>query len=225
MNKFLTVLLIVVLSTSYAQAQFTFGLRAGLNLTNFTEKSGGYEPDVEYKYMPGFLIGVVGEYAVSDVFAIQPTILFTTHRGERKSFGKITRYVNYLQIPVNALYKVDIGRIKLLLQGGPYLSYALSGKYKWDNSLDFMPSLGPKWGENKIKFGYCECHDAAVMKPFDFGIGVGAGLQFNNFQVGLGYNFGLTNLSSRPKDDDHSLKSNGLALTLTYLFGKRNQKE
>jgi hypothetical protein len=221
-KKKITVLLFAVITTTSVQAQFNLGMRAGFNLTNITEKFNDYKPtDVKYVYISGFQIGLVSEWTVSGTFAIQPTVLFTTYGGRKKGIdfdGKYTRYVNYLQIPINALYKMNLGRTKLFLQGGPYLSYALSGKYKWVNNFDWYDS-----GEQEITFGYN--HDEAMMRPFDFGLGIGAGIQFNNFQVGLGYNLGLANLSTQPKAWKHSLKTDGFAATLTYLFGKRNQKE
>jgi len=67
---------------------------------------------------------------------------------------------------------------------------------------------------------------ANTRKPFDFGVGMGANVQFWNFQVGIEYELGLANSSTQPKTwGKHSLKNDGFAITLTYLFGKRSQKE
>ena len=220
-KKVLSVILAAVLTASYAHAQFTFGVRAGFNLTNISQEYDGKKPDSDekYKFKPGFQIGVVGELAISDAFAIQPGILFSTQGAQQKFDGKedgesweskLSVNLNYIQVPINAQYKLDLGGANLLLQAGPYLGYAISGKIKWKSTFDGQTEED----DEKIEFGSSEDDDA---KPLDFGIGLGAGLQFSNIQVGLGYNLGLMNLSNEPKG---VMKNNGLALTLTYLFGK-----
>jgi len=225
-KKFFTVLLSVVFTTSYVQAQFSFGARTGYNLSKLSEK---YEnpPEEDFsKFKPGFQIGAVGEYAVSNAFAIQSGVLFTTKGALYKgSDWKTTKNINYIQIPVNALYKKDLGGTILLLQAGLYRSFAISGKRKWDYSSSNIIMLPPtpEKGESKITFGNCNCQ-GAEMRPLDFGIGMGAGLQFRNFQFGIEYNLGIANLSTSPKEWNHSLKNNGFAFTLAYLFGKRMQK-
>jgi len=216
-KKVFLFLLAVVFTASYTQAQFTFGVRAGFNLTNMTA-------EIDTKMKPGFQIGVVGDYAISDNFSIQPGVLFAT-QGCRFSFTEDIFYrfspmggkspmetetsvsvnVNYLQIPVNAQYKIALGGMKLLLQAGPYLGYALNAK-------GIAESEGSK-EEEKMKFGSKDDE----MRAFDFGLGFGAGLQFGNIQTGLGYNVGLANLINI---DNTSMKNSGLAFTITYLFGK-----
>ncbi len=219
-KKVLVVFAAAVLTMGYAQAQFTFGARAGFNLTSF----GGSDKDFlgsSPKMKPGFQIGVVGEYAFGDAFAIQPGILFATQGAKYKEsvnyMGvdvdyETTMNLNYIQIPINLQYKVDLGSTKLLLQAGPYLGYGLGGKEKYKVSGGGESESG----DYKIKFGSGDDEDVEyVDNAFDFGLGVGAGLQFGNLQAGVGYNFGFTSLF-----DEGTLKNNGLAITLTYLFGK-----
>jgi opacity protein-like surface antigen len=222
-KKIVLVLIAVFVTASYAQAQFTFGARAGFNLTNMSMKDyEGKKPDGDAKplFKPGFQIGVVGEYAFNQTWAIQPGILFATQGYKLKSEtagieSKSTFNLNYLQVPINAQYKLDLGSMKLLLQAGPYLGYAFGGKIKSEAD-------GTKADDVDIKFGSKEDE----MKAFDFGVGVGAGLQFlGNMQVGLGYNVGLMNLANRldeeGADDKSATKNNGLAITFTYMFGKK----
>jgi len=224
-KKFFSVLLIAVLTVSYANAQFTFGARAGFNLTNmsgFNDDNDELEFDFNTKLKPGFQFGVVGDFALNKSFSIQPGILFAT-QGFKISedfisfIGSVPVPVslsgglslNYIQIPINVQYKIDLGDMKLLLQTGSYLGYGLSGK------LEVEATSGNFTYEEKekMKFGNKE----EDMNPFDFGLGFGVGLHFDNIQVGLGYNLGLANLS---KVENISTKHSGLALTVTYLFGK-----
>ena len=194
-------------SYSYAQEQFTFGVRAGFNLTNL------YGDGESGDFKPGFQVGVVGDYAFTDAFSFQPGLLFATQgsKGDLGDFddievgsGSMSWNLNYIQIPLNFQYKADLGSAKLLLQAGPYLGYGISSKIKVKTGGISVSMDGPKFGSGDEN-----------LKPFDLGIGLGAGLQFGNLQVGAGYNLGLTSM-----DPVGAMKNNGIAVTLTYFFGK-----
>jgi len=208
-KKNIIVLLAAVLTASYAQAQTTFGMRAGLNLTNVYQKNEQGEMK-GLDWIPGFQIGVVADYPLLVDLSFQPGILFATQgaKSETTLFGyktKIDFTLNYIQIPINLQYKHN--KI-LLVQAGPYLGYGIGGK------VNMEISDGKKTVSNseKIKFG---SGDDADFKAFDFGFGFGAGLQLGNIQAVLGYNRGLVKL-----DPDVDMKNIGLALTVTYLFGR-----
>ena len=215
-KKVYLVLLAAVLTAGYAQAQLTFGARAGLNLTNVSVKVGNSSTSGDMK--PGIQLGVVAEYSLNESFVIQPGLLFA-QQGTKTEYsysdrgvsmkGKDKMILNYLQIPVNAQYKVDLGGMKLLLQAGPYLGFAISGKMKGEETFEGRKE---KY-DQKLEFG----SDNGYYKRFDFGLGIGAGLEFGNIQVGLGYNLGLANIRS---SEDNKVKNSGLALTGTYFFGK-----
>jgi len=208
-KKFLIVLLVAVLTASYAQAQLTFGARAGLNLTNVYKNVDGEMKGLDWK--PGFQIGVVAEYAILEDLFFQPGILFSQQgfKSETSSGSanvKVTCNLNYIQIPLNLQYRNESG--SLYLQAGPYFGYGIGGKMKMEAS-----SGGTSLSlSEKIKFGN---GDDADFKALDFGLGVGAGLQLGNLQAGLGLNYGLANLGT-----DVKVKNLGLALTATYMFGK-----
>ena len=217
-KKFYTVFLAVILTTSYAQAQPTFGVRTGFSLTCFGGNNINYE---NAKMKPGFQIGVVGEFGFSESFVIQPGILFAT-QGAKADFsyisyiggswiGEKTLNLNYLQVPINALYKIDLGDMKLFVQAGTYFGIAISGKVK-----EKLTGGGGTF-KNDIVFG----SGYGEMKRMDLGIGLGTGLQFGNIQAGFSYNLGLINLMNLSAHPDFSMTNNGMALTVTYMFGKK----
>jgi len=199
-KKVLLVVSVAILTMVYAQAQIDFGVRAGLNLTNIKYSGGGFSMSPDMK--PGFQLGVVGEISVIESFVIQPGIIFA-QQGYKLDKWKTS--LNYIQIPVNAMYKVDLGCANLLLQAGPYFGFGISGKTKYDGE-----------GSDKIKFG---SGDDADIKVLDLGLGIGAGFQFGAIQAGIGHNFGLMNIDPE-NSSDYKVKNNGLAITLTYFFGK-----
>jgi len=209
MNKrIFFVLLVAVLTASYAQAQLKFGPRVGLNLTNvYQEDENGKMKSLDWK--PGFQIGAVAEYAFwNDEIYFQPGILFSQQgmKAETSLLGskvKLTWNLNYIQIPINLVVKVEQGDNAVFLQAGPYLGFGIGGKVEAES--------GGKSASEKIKFGSSTDAD---FKAFDFGLGAGVGFQFGNMQAGLGLNYGLVNLGTNAK-----VKNLGLNLTLTYLFG------
>ena len=211
-KKIFIVSLVAVLTASYAQAQIIFGARAGLNLTNLYQKdeSGNMKG---LDWIPGFQIGVVADYPLLEDLSIQPGILFATQGAKSEtSLGtykvKATFNLHYIQVPINLQYKHALDNMTLLLQAGPYLGYGIGGKLKADASQGSTTVSESK----NIKFG---SGDDADFKAFDFGLGLGAGLQIGNIQAVLGYNLGLVKL-----DPDANAKNIGLALTVAYMFGK-----
>ena len=218
MTKKISVLFaLVILTAGYTQAQFKLGVKGGFYGASVTMKYEGEKIDEDYRpyYKPGFLIGLVGEYAFNNFFAIQPGIIFATQGYKQENsypqlgyYIKETKSLNYIQIPINAQCKIG----KLILQAGPYLGYGIGGKSKRESTLDG----DTRTTEHKIKFGDGDDDDISYMpKAFDFGIGLGAGLQFNKMQLGLSYNIGLANLTDV---EDSSMTNKGMALTLVYLF-------
>ena len=221
-KKIYAVLIAVVFTTGVAQAQFSFGVRGGFNLTNMTveENIGGVTVGLDHSFKPGFQAGIVGELAITNALAIQPGILFATQgaRLETDEFLGMpiemssTTSLNYIQVPINVQYKIPFGNnLRFLLQAGPYLGFALNGNIRTEVSgagITITPD------DEKIEFGSGDDE----MRRLDFGVGFGAGVEFGNFQVAAGYNLGLANLSNV---DGGTIRNNGLALTVTYLFRRR----
>jgi len=234
MKRYFIFLLIILLTECYAQAQFAFGIRTGLNLTyesfiDNTVVQKTVKGKTETK--PGIQFGVVGEYAFPNSFGIQSGFLLYTHGSKTfvatSTFGtpkiiyeyRITDIINYFRLPVNVQYKLDLGNLKLLFQAGPYLGIALNGNRKteikmieiiygmYDDEFD-----GSRTYYEKIKFG----KEVWEQKRHDYGLGLSFGAQSGNIQTVVGYNKGLLNLS---RADWNSWKNDGLAITLTYLFG------
>jgi len=223
-KKVYVVMLVAVLTASYAQAQITIGARAGFSLTSMSEKYDGKKLDNEdiiTMVKPGFQIGITGDYALTDAFSVQSGLLIAM-QGCRKDITfegyylmlpsydeKLTMSITYLQIPVNAQYQMSLGKKKLLFQAGPYLGFAFGGKMKSKVNSQYY---GERTEEEKIEFG----SDEDKMKRLDAGLALGTGLQFGRLRAGVGYSFGLMNLSNV---DKVSLKNNAFTLSLTYMFG------
>jgi len=214
MNKRVLFLLVAVLTTaSYTQAQVKIGLRAGGGITNLLSINEEKNLASVTTAIPGFKAGVVVEYMLgpatskSDI-GIQTGLSFVTLGGKTALIigSDRTTNLNYVQLPINIEYKHNFSRNSLLIYAGPYFGYAISGKNK-------AKILGEDV-EAKITFG---TGSDAFMKGFDAGVGAGVGFQFGNFQIAPEVKMSMMNLSV---DKGIKMTNIGLLLNATYLFGK-----
>ena len=240
MKKLSLMFLAAVLTASFTFAQIKIGgkegnvgLRAGLNLAKIVGDEVDAYDDSGYdiKYKPGIQLGLVVEFPTkNEKIVIQPGILFsqTGSKYEMSESEKVydstimveevvTGTMNYFQVPVNFIYKHDLGSCTLLLQAGPYLGYAIGGKYKYEESYTINPDpnkvSGKESESGSLKFGSSKKNN---YKSFDLGFGLGAGLMFSDkFQVGIGYNIGLADIGH-----GISAKNRFISFTLTYILGK-----
>jgi len=217
-KKFFTVMLVAVLTASYAQAQFHVGMRLGFNAASMY---GDFVPvfweDAKVEARAGFQGGLVGELELGRHFAVQPGILYA-QQGYVASVknGDAVReadyLLNYLQVPLNLLAKMTIGRSgNIFFQVGPYVGYALSGKLKLEARED------GKVVETQDGIVHFKDHDGDTMKRLDYGLGFGLGFQARAVQFDIEYRMGLQSLSNTSGVD---MKNNGIAIKLSYFIGK-----
>jgi len=191
-------------STVFAQSKTTFGIRGGINFQNLNGKDIDGDK-LENDLKTGFNAGVNAEIPVGIDFYLQPGLLFST-KGAKNEIAnvEVKRNLSYLEIPVNFLYKPELGEGRMILGFGPYAAFAVGGTLKaGNNSTD-------------IEFG----NEVGETKRFDAGANLLAGYEFNNrisFQLNAG--LGLLNMYNRPDNDDNtSVTNTGFGLSLGYRF-------
>jgi hypothetical protein len=114
----------------------------------------------------------------------------------------------YMDIPLNLIYKFNLRSGKVLLIAGPQIGYGLTGKWKSSNGASA-----------KVHFGNDPVDD---LKPFDYGLDFGAGVEFGGFQVSSQYYMGLRTLSnSTPPLKEQKFKT--LTISIARLFGKEKR--
>lgn len=202
-KTFIVALLAIASSTAiYAQSATTFGIRAGVNFQNLNGKDFN-DDKLENKLKTGFHAGVNAEIPVGIDFYLQPGLLFTT-KGAKAEVGDTKINLSYLELPINFVYKPELGEGRMILGFGPYAAYALSGEVKDPDS--------------DIEFG----DQPNEWKRFDAGANLLAGYEFsNNLSFQLNAGLGLTRLNNRPDNDNNSsIKNTGFGVSLGYRFGK-----
>ena len=185
-------LLIAVLTASYAQAQLSIGVRAGLNYTNLIGDTDG----VSFK--PGFQVGAVLNGARNEVFSLETGILFSQMGTQAKEDGgTYTLTLNYLEIPVNAKFRFE----NFILQTGPYIGYGIQVRET------------EKYGGMKVSES--ASFEDSEFKSMDLGIGAGVGYQFGPVQAALNAKISALNIVD---NGGGSLRNFGVTLTATYFF-------
>jgi len=186
LKKMLSVTMVAALclcvsSIAFGQSSPRMGIKGGLNLSNL------YLDDVsDENARIGLNIGVYGQLLSSDVFALQPELLFSTKGSHNEFDGFADQTVkfnlNYLDLPVLAVFK--LGESAEIHAGG-YASYLLNANISYDGDLGS--------GSEDL--------DRDNFKSFDYGLVGGFGLNFGALQVGARYNFGLVEIADSDAAD------------------------
>lgn len=191
------VVITLVLSATYTQAQTRFGIKGGVNLASMSLKSGGVSVDA--KAVAGINLGLISEFTLSNNLFLQPGLLFST-KGSKFELLDLTYNTNNLEVPINFLYKFGTGSTKFFGYAGPYIGYALSGKGKMGTDSGDLTFTG----------------NDKDLNAFDFGLNIGIGVEVSNFQISTQYGLGLTNLAPT---DNGTMKNKVFGVSVAYLFG------
>lgn len=195
------------------------GIIGGLNLSNMLIKDneGTYSNDLKYK--PGFHVGATAEFPISNSVAFETGLLLST-KGFKESVketdigaileSKSSLNLLYLDIPLTAKAYYNIGASKIYGAFGPYIGFGLSGKSKSEATFNGETQSD----EQDVNW---ESGDSDDLKRLDYGLTVGAGMEFNSFLIGLSYNLGLANISA-VTDDGQKIKNKVFGLSIGYKF-------
>jgi hypothetical protein len=169
---------------SLCPADSAWGLKAGVNVSSFGGE--GYPTDVD-DFKLGFLTGIFISYDVTDLFSIEPSILyhvkgavFWENSGSNVS-GKRYDDLTYLEIPLafRLHFRSRDREVRPNFLIGPYFAYLLSSKYRATGGL----------AEEYGSMGYL-----VGVKKYDYGYFFGFGCDFWKFSIDLYYSQGLTTI-------------------------------
>src|SRR5688572_13915466 len=116
-TKLLVATMILCCATGFSQSMVrnttgtTFGIRAGVNFQNINGKDASGN-DLDNNVLTGFHGGVNAENPVGYGFYIQPGILYSMKGSKGTNDSKIK--LNYIEVPVNFIYKPVLGSGNLL---------------------------------------------------------------------------------------------------------------
>jgi Outer membrane protein beta-barrel domain len=223
--SFLTLLFVTTLSF----AQLRFGVQAGLNQSSMVGKgidnaTATTDATVTYTSISAFKVGGFVDYSIVPTFSLEAG-LFLSGKGAKGeaafNMGSTSLSANssimplYIEIPLNAVYKANMGGSILHLFAGPYVGFGVGGKIKTNSKLVLGGATTSESKTLDVKFGTATDSD---LKSTDWGINVGIGLEFKKFLLRTQYGFGLTNLDPENRVEQ-AAHYRVIGISVGYLFG------
>lgn len=196
MKKLFIILTAVLLSSAViAQTGAVFGLKGGLNLSNWN-----IEGDAETEMKTGVHVAGLAHIHLNPQWAIQPELQFST-QGAEVDFGnnqEFTWNMNYINVPVMVQYMFNNG---FRLEAGPYVGFLVGAKMEDVNG-----------NEDDVKDEF---------KKVDAGLGFGLNyLTTSGFGFGGRYNLGLSDIN---EGRTSKTQNRVIQLSLFYMFDQAHK--
>lgn len=194
---------LLLLGFESAQAQFTAGLKAGLNYANITGNMGdGQNFDRDRKL--GFHAGVVANIKAIGSLALQPELLFstkgyevdqTTTHGDFTTKTEVNSRMKYLDLPV--MIQLQTGQF--YLEAGPQASFLVKQNTRTRQVTTERELLSEEIVEDKTTY----YTDRKAFKTPDMGYAAGLGFRSsdNRMSFGLRYSHSLGSIFKDNKTD------------------------
>ena len=189
----LTLIIMALTVSLFANAQVKFGPIAGVNLANV----GGDESS-ENAMKIGFHVGGIVEISVNENFMVAPGIIYSIKGTQAKTNSDFKVNLNYLEIPINAKYKLESG---LNFFAGPYIGILMSAKAT-DGTIDV-----------DVK---------ELVQSTDIGVNIGLGF---DLESGLGfsaqYGLGVSNINKDVAGftNPDTNTNNCIGISVRYMLG------
>ena len=160
MKKIISLIIIICLVTNYfSLAQNTVtktpnastshvqvGLKAGVNISDVNYKNNN---NIEHNAIIGFHAGAIAHIHISNNFAVQPEVVYSTQGTDRQN---VKTKLNYINVPLLLQFMTNNG---FRLQTGPQAGFLIGAKNKIGdveinvkdlvNSVDFAWSFGASY--------------------------------------------------------------------------------
>lgn len=193
--KLIVAAIIFTMFTQFGISQIKYGARVSGGVTNITELN-------DYsRVRPGFQFGGLVQIPLKSegkIWFFQPEINFSL-QGERNntkyqdgSREKHKRFVNYLNIPLNAKFYLSDSETEFFALAGPYIGFKISDNFEGVNDPD--------------------------LSSFDFGFNAGIGYSISRqYEFSLRYAYGLVD---QVKNDwsDKTNSNSVFNLGFAYFF-------
>ena len=208
MKRFLMVIALCVMTFwgAYTSEARGFGITGGASFVSIkdvsVEKTTGYHAGITYKFdLP---LG----------FAIQPSVLYhmkgSVVKDAYENGSSLDLKTGYVEVPVSFQWGPDLLLFRPFLDVSPYVGYALSSKVSPDALLT----------QKEWKSDY--------LQRFEYGIGLGGGIEIWRFQILCRYNWNFGSLFNTQYESylayvEQAMANKnfgGVTLSLAFLFGK-----
>ncbi|GHT28739.1 hypothetical protein FACS189432_07110 [Bacteroidia bacterium] len=231
---FIVLLSLVFVNTSLAQ-EIRVGFTAGLDISSYSYDFGPNDNSV-LNSRTGMGVGFLVEYPLSKSLFLVPEFQYARRGAKQKEgfetliiedeefhvpYYDYSERINYVQIPVNFLYKIKMSRYVFFnLFAGPYFAYTGSASMKVreaSKDIEGKPNLDKEGNfiyhdvSSGIEIGSGENQ----YKKFDAGLNFGVGYEYYDWIIRLQYNAGLVNMDNR---SNVSIKNRNIGISIGYLY-------
>lgn len=234
MKKILAFIIVITgfLTITDMSARTSFGLKTGLNIANLTGKDVDIVAE-GLKSKLGINGGVFVNLGISNVFSIQPELLYSQKgwkieiEDKGDMFGNnytifysgIYKY-NYIDIPVLVVLSIPVSENftpKLFL--GPSLGINLSAKGKLSIKVDYSQEL------EEHGFTDYEEDDEADLKEFtkttDYGLVTGVNFEISGFIIEARYSLSLNTFFALEEGEEYDIRNSVVSIMIGYSFSSR----
>ena len=175
---------------------FKVGVKAGPNFMSFSQFEKGGDFAMMKSPRTGYTAGVAFSFMLPvPGMSIQPELHYVSKGAGFKGEGDFNLYNDYIEMPINIQAGLDLIFLRPFIMISPYIGYAVN---RGDVTLPW---------EN--------------MNRFEYGIGVGAGLDIWKFQIQVSYRWNLGALLKEVPEGYPTLKQGnyrGVDLSLVIFF-------
>lgn len=198
MKKLLALLLGILIVSTSSFSQSRFGIKGGLNFASASNISSNINETWNSK--SGYQFGVALQLRVPLIgLAIQPELLYSTVESVDPALPTNSIKLDYLTLPINFELGVDMLIFRPFIVASPFISYAIQKGAR----LEDQP-----WDD---------------INRFDYGIGLGAGIDLWKLQIMGKYNWGLGKLQAAGHEWDQAntyknATLQGFQLSVAFLF-------
>ncbi len=209
---FLTLIIIFVFSgSSLFAVEFKYGVKGGVNLSNFVGEDAEMEGVIESKIKLGYTTGLFGTLFLKEMIAIQPEVLFTLKGEKAVIFGVKAMHNNLYYIDIPLLIKIYLPEhwrypVKPNLFVGPYFGINLWNRaVAKDELADDLKAMGE---DTEVEY--------EDVRKLDYGFVFGFGMDFRMFLFEGRYSLGIVTTDVSVLELD--LKNQSIAIMLGIIF-------
>lgn len=209
----------ILLASSGLMAQKSSAiLRGGVNFANISNANDGSTSDS--KMLTSWQAGIIGDLALTEFLAIQPGLLYSSKgvKTEASSGGlnqKLTFNPQYIEVPVNLVFKTPTGNAKFFVGAGPYAAIGVAGKFKGEGVFDFSNKI--EYSDDDPLTAEEEGAGAFRVKRFDYGLNGLIGIEASSVVITANYGLGLAKIQSGTDNNDNdNNKHRVFSLTLGF---------
>ncbi len=182
--------ILILCVSNYATAQIYYGFKIGANISNIS----GDNPYSGMK--PAMHAGAIVEITISDLFSVQPELLYSMQGSQHKDDASLKNNNHYITLPVMVKYFINE---TISIDAGPQIGYLLFAKQSngWEEWIDTKDQLN----------------------ALDYGFNLGASYEMDNgMSFNLRYNYNFANIYKTIEGIDLKGNNTTIQLSLGYKF-------